>query len=81
MLERGNPLHTRHINLAIKGLLDNISEDGRVMNVSGGTAVMKDIDGYRGISRRWIQGWGQGLALAFFSSVLVSDSIAKDGAL
>lgn len=81
MLERGNPLHTRHINLAIKGLLDNVSEDGRVMNVSGGTAVMKDIDGYRGISRRWIQGWGQGLALAFFSNVLVSDSIAKDGAL
>ena len=81
MLERGNPLHTRHINLAIRGLLDNISEDGRVMNVSGGTAVMKDIDGYRGISRRWIQGWGQGLALAFFSNVLVSDSIAKDGAL
>ncbi len=81
MLERGNPLHTRHINLAIQGLLSNVSEDGRVMNVSGGTAVMKDIEGYRGISRRWIQGWGQGLALAFFSNVLVSASIAKDGAL
>ena len=81
MLERGNPLHTRYINKAIKGLLENVSEDGRVMNVSGGTAVMKDVDGYRGISRRWIQGWGQGLALAFFSGVLTSSSIEKDGAL
>ncbi len=81
MLERGNLLHTKYINKAIKGLLENVSEDGRVMNVSGGTAVMKDIEGYRGISRRWIQGWGQGLALAFFSNVLVSADIAKDGAL
>ena len=81
MLERGNPLHTRYLNKAIEGLLANVSEDGRVMNVSGGTAVMKDVEGYRGISRRWIQGWGQGLALAFFAGVLVSDSIQKDGAL
>ncbi len=81
MLERGNPLHTRYINRAIRGLLDNVSRDGRVRNVSGGTAVMKDIEGYRGISRRWIQGWGQGLALAFFSAVLDSDSIQKSGAL
>lgn len=81
MLERGNPLHSKYINKAIKGLLDNISEDGRVLNVSGGTAVMKDIEGYRRISRSWIQGWGQGLALAFFATLLVSDEIAKDGAL
>lgn len=81
MLERGNPLHTKYINKAIKGLLDNVGEDGRVLNVSGGTAVMKDVEGYRGISRRWIQGWGQGLALAFFSNVLVSGDVAKDGAL
>lgn len=81
MLERGNPLHTRYINKAIQGLLANVSEDGRVMNVSGGTAVMKDVEGYRGISRRWIQGWGQGLALAFFSGVLISSMIEKDGAL
>ena len=58
-----------------------VSEDGKVMNVSGGTAVMKDIEGYRNISRDWIQGWGQGLALAFFSKLLVSDQIEKDGAL
>lgn len=81
MLERGNPLHTRYINKAIAGLLANVSEDGRVLNVSGGTAVMKDIEGYRGISRRWIQGWGQGLMLALLAAVLVSDDVQKDGAL
>ncbi len=81
MLERGNPLHTKYINRSIKGILDNISGDGRVMNVSGGTAVMRDAEGYRGISRRWIQGWGQGLTLAFLARVLASDSIQKDGAL
>lgn len=81
MLVRGNPLHTKYLNKSIKGLLQNVSEDGKVMNVSAGTAVMNDLDGYRGISKDWIQGWGQGLALAFFSTLLVSDEIAKDGAL
>ena len=81
MLNRGNPLHIKYINKAIKGLLENVSDDGKVMNVSAGTAVMKDLDGYRGISRDWIQGWGQGLALSFFATLLVSDQIEKDGAL
>lgn len=70
MIAKGNPLHIKYINKAIPGVLANISEDGRVMNVSGGTAVMKDRDGYRNISRDWIQGWGQGLALAFLAGVL-----------
>lgn len=48
---------------------------------SGGTAVMKDADGYRSISRDWIQGWGQGLALAFFAGVLNYDNVRSDGAL
>ena len=65
----------------IKGLLENVSEDGKVMNVSGGTAVMRDKEGYRGIPKAYIQGWGQGLALAFFSTLLISDEITKDGAL
>ncbi len=81
MLERGNVLHNKYINKSIQGLLANISEDGKVMNVSGGTAVMNDKEGYRGIPKRWIQGWGQGLVLAFFSTLLVSDKIQKDGAL
>lgn len=45
-----------YINKSIRGLLANVSEDGKVMNVSGGTAVMRDREGYRGISRDWIQG-------------------------
>ncbi len=81
MLERGNALHGKYINKAITGLLNNISEDGKVMNVSGGTAVMRDKEGYRSIPKAWLQGWGQGLALAFFSTLLVSDTIAKDGAM
>lgn len=81
MLERGNVLHTKYINRAISGLLANVSEDGKVMNVSGGTAVMKDKEAYRSISKDWMQGWGQGLALAFFATLLVSDEIQKDGAM
>ena len=66
MLLRGNPLHSKYINKSIKGLLANVSEDK---------------EGYKGISRDWIQGWGQGLMLAFLSTLLVSDTIEKDGAL
>lgn len=51
------------------------------MNVSGGTAVMKDRAGYCDISKKWIQGWGQGMALAFFSEVLNYDNMTGDGAL
>lgn len=81
MITKGNPLHIKYINRAIPGMLANVSPDGRVLNVSGGTAVMKDADGYRGISRDWIQGWGQGLALAFFAGVLNYDNVRSDGAL
>ena len=49
--------------------------------VSGGTAVMRDKEGYRGIPKAYIQGWGQGLALSFFATLLISDDIEKDGAL
>ncbi|MDE7322051.1 MAG: glycoside hydrolase family 88 protein [Lachnospiraceae bacterium] len=70
MVSRANPLHTKYINKAINGILSNVSQDGRVLNVSGGTAVMNDADGYRSISRDWIQGWGQGLVLAFLDRVL-----------
>lgn len=81
MVAKGNPLHMKYINKSIQGILANVSEDGRVRNVSGGTAVMKDRDGYRNISKRWIQGWGQGMALAFFAGVLDYDNARNDGAL
>lgn len=70
MIENNNPLHAKYVQKALKGVLENISEDGRVLNVSGGTAVMRDREGYRGVPKDWIQGWGQGLALAFLTAVL-----------
>ncbi len=81
MINKGNPLHIKYIDKATKGILANISADGRVLNVSGGTAVMKDREGYRGISRDWIQGWGQGLALAYLAGIINYDKIRSDGAL
>ena len=70
MIDNKNPLHAKYVQKALKGILENISEDGRVLNVSGGTAVMKDREGYRGVPKEWIQGWGQGLALAFLTAIL-----------
>ena len=70
MAANGNPLHIKYINKSVEGIKKHISPDGRVLDVSGGTAVMKDRDGYRNISKDWIQGWGQGLALAFFAGIL-----------
>ncbi|MGF7145142.1 unsaturated rhamnogalacturonyl hydrolase [Anaerotaenia torta] len=70
MINNGNPLHIKYVQKSLEGILHNISEDGRVLNVSGGTAVMKDREGYCGIPREWMQGWGQGLALAFLSDLL-----------
>ncbi|MGI5989182.1 MAG: glycoside hydrolase family 88/105 protein [Lachnospiraceae bacterium] len=70
MVIAGNPLHYKYINKAIEGVLSNVAEDGTVKNVSGGTAVMRDGEGYRNVTRKWIQGWGQGLALALFAAVL-----------
>ncbi len=73
MVKNNNPLHTEHVEKAYAAVLDNITADGRVLNVSGGTAVMNDLDGYRNISRSWTQGWGQGLALSFLAAILQSE--------
>ena len=70
MVANGNPLNTETVEKAYKGILANISQDGRLLNVSGGTAVMRDLEGYRKISRKWTQGWGQGLGLAFLTGLL-----------
>jgi unsaturated rhamnogalacturonyl hydrolase len=66
----GNSLHTPYAQKAYEGILPNISLDGRLLNVSGGTAVMRDLEGYRKISRQWTQGWGQGLGLAYLVSLI-----------
>jgi len=70
MLVGANPLHTPYLQKALDGILANITEDGRLLNVSGGTAVMRDLEGYRQISRKWVQGWGQGLGLVFLAELI-----------
>lgn len=81
MIGKGNPLHIKYINKAIRGIIAEVSENGKILHVSGGTAVMRDREGYRNISRDWIQGWGQGLALTFFAGVLNYACSRNDGAL
>ena len=81
MTIKGNPLHLKYINKAVDAILASITPEGRVRNVSAGTAVMPDREGYMNIPRRWTQGWGQGLALAFLAAVLEDDSRTVDGAL
>ena len=80
MIVNKNPLHTVYAELALNGVLNNISEDGRVLNVSGGTAVMRDRDGYMNVPKVWTQGWGQGLALAQLTAVLDNSSGEGDKA-
>lgn len=70
MVRSENPYYLQCAQKALPGLLENISPEGRVLNVSGGTAVMKDLEGYRNITKNWPQGWGQGLALAFLSKLV-----------
>ncbi|WP_270169441.1 glycoside hydrolase family 88/105 protein [Paenibacillus sp. SYP-B4298] len=71
LLSRGT-LYNKYIQRSIDGILKQIKEDGSVMGVSAGTAVMDDADGYKGVSCKRVQGWGQGLALAFLAELLRS---------
>lgn len=64
------PLYNKYIQKSIRGILSRISEDGTVTGVSAGTAVMRDAQGYKEVPTKRIQGWGQGLTLAFLSSLL-----------
>lgn len=70
MVVNGNPLHLKYIKKSVQGILKNVTDHGKVQNVSAGTAVMRDREGYCNISQKWIQGWGQGMVLAFLSEVL-----------
>jgi len=66
----GHSIYYKYVEKAYNGIVANIAEDGRVMNVSAGTAVMKDSEGYKAIPKKRIQGWGQGLALSFLCKLL-----------
>lgn len=52
---------------ALSGVVENVMADGTVKNVSAGTAVMADAETYKLVPRKRIQGWGQGLVLAFLA--------------
>ncbi|MEF2966040.1 glycoside hydrolase family 88 protein [Paenibacillus sp. M1] len=63
-------LYAKYSQKALEGILSRIREDGTVADVSAGTAVMKNVDGYKEVAKKRIQGWGQGLALAYLAEVL-----------
>ncbi|MFB9330504.1 glycoside hydrolase family 88 protein [Paenibacillus aurantiacus] len=69
-LTHAGALYNKYVNLAIAGILGQIDEDGSVRSVSAGTAVMRDIDGYREVPIKRVQGWGQGLALVFLADLV-----------
>lgn len=75
----GHPLHGKAIEKALNGILNNIAEDGTVKNVSAGTAVMLTAEDYKNVPIKRIQGWGQGLALAFLCELV--DKNSKGGAM
>lgn len=75
MMMNNNPLHAKYVHKALHGVVANIADNGRVMNVSGGTAVMNNIQGYLDIDKKWAQGWGQGLALALLAAVAEDNGI------
>ncbi|WP_088102017.1 glycoside hydrolase family 88/105 protein [Halalkalibacter urbisdiaboli] len=64
------PKGYKAVQKALDGLMKKVDERGTVLDVSTGTAVMNTAEGYRTTSKKRIEGWGQGLALAFFSHVL-----------
>lgn len=70
MVAQRNPLHRKYVEKALEGISQNIDTDGSVRNVSAGTAVMTTSEDYRDISKKWIQGWGQGLTLTLLAELL-----------
>ena len=69
LLTRGK-LYNKYVQKSIDGILKQVKEDGSIMNVSAGTAVMDDAEGYKGVPYKRVQGWGQGLVLAFLSLLI-----------
>ncbi|WP_159884803.1 glycoside hydrolase family 88/105 protein [Paenibacillus puerhi] len=70
LVVKGHPLHEQAIAKAYEGIVAQIDDDGSVRKVSAGTAVMYSAEDYKAISTKRIQGWGQGLTLAFLVSLL-----------
>lgn len=77
MIMNGNVLHQKYVQKTLDAVLPEIADNGTVQNVSGGTAVMRDREGYKNVPKKWSQGWGQGLALVLFADVLECGSLKK----
>jgi unsaturated rhamnogalacturonyl hydrolase len=73
----GHPLHQNAIAKAYDGILANIDEEGSVRNVSAGTAVMYSAEDYKAISKKRVQGWGQGLTLAYLVALLQNKELVS----
>jgi unsaturated rhamnogalacturonyl hydrolase len=69
LLTRGK-IYNKYVQKSVDGIMAQIKEDGSVMNVSAGTAVMNDAGGYKQVPYKRVQGWGQGLVLAFLALLL-----------
>lgn len=67
---KGYMLYKEPVDKLLNGVYSNIDDTGGVLGVSSGTAVMKDVEGYRNIPNKRIQGWGQGLCLALLSEII-----------
>jgi unsaturated rhamnogalacturonyl hydrolase len=72
-----HPLHQNYMAKAYEGILANIDEDGSVRNVSAGTAVMYSVDDYKVISKKRVQGWGQGLTLAYLVALIQNQEVVS----
>ena len=70
LVVNGHPLHKKYVIRALQGISGQIGPDGSVRNVSAGTAVMIDVAGYKEVPCKRVQGWGQGLTLAFLAALL-----------
>ncbi|MGL1891282.1 MAG: glycoside hydrolase family 88 protein [Spirochaetaceae bacterium] len=70
----GQSVYREQIDKGINGLIKNIAQDGRAMNVSAGTAVMKSTGDYKLVPKKRIQGWGQGLVLSALAEAYLLSS-------
>ncbi len=70
LVSYGNPLHREAARKAYDGVLSRVAPDGSVLDVSAGTAIMNNREDYCKVPHKRVQGWGQGLTLAFLCEVL-----------
>ncbi|MBE1440906.1 glycoside hydrolase family 88 protein [Paenibacillus sp. OAS669] len=69
LLSKGR-MYSKYAQKTLHAILASITPNGTVSRVSAGTAVMDDAEGYKQVSDKRIQGWGQGLVLALLAQLL-----------